>query len=235
MSDVVYATAEQIRMAMDGSGTGDDVGLLLIATAVSRWIDGYMGYKEVGFVASDTATNRIYAGDAERYLWIDPCIEITAVTMKDSVTDTAYNVSFTVGTHVIGFRGDPKDKFIEYNTVPYHGIILLPNATRSYFTSGKYASEKGFSVHQDDSQDVVASPTVQVMAKWGYSATVPEIIKQATVMQSIRYYKRQRGAMADAVLSGDFNIQQYNRMLDPDIKALLTMSRLKHPVAIGGR
>lgn len=234
VSSEVYATAEQIRGAMDGTLTGDDGELGLIALAVSRWLDAYCGYLDVGFVAPDTATAKIYGADGENYLWIDPCTEITAVAMKDAVTDTTYSVAFTVGTHVLGFRGDPQSKFIEYNKTPYHGIKLQPNAPRSYFTDGRYMTERGFPVHPDDLRKTTFTPTVQVTAKWGYAAEIPPIINRVTIMQSIRIYKRQKGAMADSVLSGDFNIQQYNKMIDPDIKAMLTFSRMKNS-SLGGR
>ena len=234
VSTEVYASADDIRTAMGGASASDDSDLELTAMAVSRWLDAYCGYPDVGFLAQTTATPKLYSADGERYLWIDPCIEVTAVAMKDSVTDTTYTVSFTPGTHVIGFRGDPTSKFIEYNKTPYHGIVILPNAPRSYFLNGQYATEKGFPVHPDDVEFATHTPTVQVTAKWGYASEVPEIIKRATIMQTIRLYKRQKGAMADAVLSGDFNIQQYNKMIDPDIKAMLTFSRLKNS-QLGGR
>lgn len=234
VSSEIYCSASEIRSAMDGTSSSDDSELLLLASVASRLIDGYMGYKDVGFVAESIASIRTYSGDSKRYLWVDPCTEITSVAMKDSVTETTYSVSFTVGTHVTGFRGDPKSKFVEFNKTPYHGILILPNAPRTYFVSGKYASEKGFPIHPDDIENAIYMPTVQVTAKWGYATTVPPIIKRATIMQSIYLYKRGMGAMASRVLSSDFNLQEFARMIDPAIKGLLMLSQLKNP-NFGGR
>lgn len=237
VSTEVYCTAEEIRDEFSGTNTDDDAKLTAIATAVSRMIDGFMGYPETGFVASDTATAREFTTEPKSYVWTPPCVEVTSVAMKESVTQNTYDVNLAVGTDVRGFRGDPESPMVEYSRVPYHGIILLAGAKRRRFTDGRFTgTARGFPVHPDDTTTVTYLPTVQIMAKWGYAVTVPEPIKRAAIMQSTRLYKRGEGAMADMLLSGDFNMQRYVSMLDPDVKVMLKFSRLGNPaVKFGGR
>jgi len=228
-----YASAEDVRRQMDAKSKADNGIIESIILAVSRMIDGFMGYKEVGFKALTTATEREYATASERYAWIDPCTEITAVAMKDAVTDTSYGVSLTIGTHVRGFAGSPKSKFVNFNRTPYHGIILLPNAPRRVFAQGNYGELSDFQVHPDDVFDSAFYPTLKVTAKWGYATDVPEPIKQATIMQSIRVYKRVGGGMADALLTGDFGQSRFLSKLDKDVQVMLNMSGLKRAKFIG--
>lgn len=233
-STEVYCTAAEIRAEMNLNSTSDDTKLTAIATAASRLIDGYMGYARDGFVAPETAVAREFTSLPRRHAWIDPCIAFTSIYTKESVTDTTYPTQLVIGTDVRGFQGDPKSQFVEYNQTPYHGILLMPNASRRVFVNGAYDNETGFPIHPDDAAGAVYQPTIQITARWGHSEAVPAPIKQATIMQSIRIYKRGAGGMADALLSSDFTQQRFMSMLDKDVKVLLNFSGLRR-TNMGGR
>lgn len=227
-----YCNAEDVRTQI-GAKSKDDNGIIeSIIGAVSRMIDGYMGYQDIGFKALTTATIREYATTATKHAWIDPCIEITSVKMKSAITDTTYSITLTVGTHVRGFSGSPNSRFTNFNKLPYHGIILLPNASRRLFLQGNFSDNSGFSIHPDDVGSAYL-PTIEVTAKWGYAETVPDPIKQACIMQSIRVYKRVQGGMADALLNADFGQSRFLSKMDKDVKVLLDMSGLRRPKFVG--
>lgn len=234
-SEAVYATAAEIRTSIGQNSETADTHLLRIATAVSRLIDGFCGRQTDGFVALATAAAREYAGDGQRYLWIDECIAISSVGIKNSVTQAAYTT--LEATEWRGFRGDPKTpSSLNFNGLPYHGLMLTANARQYFFLNGAFLAPLGFPLSPDvpRARESIYEPTVTVTAKWGYSAAVPPTIKEACIMQSARVYKREQGAMADALLTGDFGQMQYLSELDKDVKVMLTKSGLMRPT-IGGR
>lgn len=235
-SSEVYASAAEIRASFDQQSGVDDAVLNRIAAAVSRLIDGFCGRQNDGFVAGSTATAREYAGDGRRHLWIDECIAITSVGIKQSITDSSYT---TLNTNEWrGFRGDPKTPAsLNFNALPYHGLMLTANARQYFFLNGAFLAPVGFPLSPDvphPHDGGIYEPTVSVTAKWGYALEVPAPIKEAVIMQCERVYKREKGAMADALLTGDFGQMQYLSELDKDVKVFLKFSGLMRPT-IGGR
>jgi hypothetical protein len=232
-----YCTPVEVRGQMKGESSADDTILTAMILAVSRFLDGYMGRAEDGFVALSTATARLYPGTGLRWLWIDECVSITSVKVKDAVTDTAYNTTLGAGEYR-GFRGDPRTpNSVNFNRLPYHGLMLSAASRKSYFLEGSFQSINSYYNYNDRDRDIseVFEPTIEVTAKWGYAVTLPPIIKQAAIMQTTRIYKRMQGGMADALLSPDFGQSRFISDLDKDVKVLLNMSRLKRPQFGGGR
>jgi hypothetical protein len=85
-----------------------------------------------------------------------------------------------------------------------------------------------------EGEEVRGIPTVQVTAKWGYSAVVPPTITKACEMQVVRWYKRFEGAMADALASAELGQLLYRQELDPDVKFILVGGRYVKP-SVGRR
>lgn len=235
-SSEVYCSAAEIRAAMKAVSTDDDAMLLAIAGAVSRLIDGFMGYAEDGFVAQSTATARVYPGSGRRWMWIDICTAISSVKVKEAVTDTSFGTTLATGDYR-GFRGDPTNaSTVNFNKLPHHGLFLSAAASQSRWLEGSYSDSRFYFYNDRDGEsDYVFEPTVEITAKWGYATTVPAPIKQAAIMQCERIYKRQQGGMADALLSPDFGQSRFLSELDKDVKVLLNMSRLKRPQLGVGR
>ena len=59
-----------------------------------------------GFEATAVSTYRYYSGDGGAYLYIDDCIEVEEVAVKESPDDTTYTVWNS--TDWQAFAGDPR-------------------------------------------------------------------------------------------------------------------------------
>jgi hypothetical protein len=222
-----YCTAAEVFGAFNQSDqTTDLTQMNRIIDAVSRLIDGYMNRQDYGFVALSTADANVYAGDGKNYLWIADCVSITTVKMKTSLSSSTYDYTFTTG-EFIPFRGDSRRP--QYNKTPYTGILIAYNATYPRFTGGNPAniSRKWQRLHPDSNDSDVSLPTVEVTAKWGYSITVPPLIKEACIIESMRLYKQQEAGMADAGFNPNMGETRFVKSLHPTVKDMLDKTNLK--------
>jgi hypothetical protein len=64
--------------------------------------------------------------------------------------------------------------------------------------------------------------SVKITARWGYSTTVPEDIKQAVVIQVIRWFKRSQQSYQDAGAIVDLGQLRYVKQLDPDVQLIIS-------------
>lgn len=216
VSTNVYATVAELKARVGQATDGDDTILLALLTAVSRMWDRFCGRYEYGFVALASATAIQFPGRGDGWVYTEENIEVTAVGYKTSVTETTFTALTTADWRP--FRGSPKSRnSIRFDRVPYHGVMLTPNASISRFVDGNYSKLQGI------------EPTVEVTAKWGYSVLVPEEIKEATIAQATIFYKRGKGAWSDVLVSGDFGEARFVRALDPALKLLVKMTGLVKP------
>lgn len=221
-----YTTAANIRGLINKTSVADDAILTTLISAAELAINNFTNRPD-GFEAVAVATARKYTGSGRTYQWIDECVEITKVEVKDSPTDSTY-VSWAATDYLAG-SGDVKEP--NYNSLPYVFLIADPTGDYSTFTSGGYSFMRGF---PPDGEEVRGVPTVQVTARWGYSAVVPATITKACEMQTIRWYKRLESAMADALASAELGQLLYRQELDPDVKFILVGGRYVKP-SIGRR
>jgi hypothetical protein len=221
-----YATNLEVQNAIQLTAPSDTDNAVITAVvlAASNAIDRFCCRLD-GFIAPVTATARTYAGSGKPYQLIDECASVTTVAVKDAVTDTAY-VAWVVNTDYIPFTGDPE--FPDFNHTPYTGLMIAPNSAYSIFISGTYTTGRG-GFARDYSIVSRGLPTVQVTAKWGYATTVPEAVKEACIIQTARWFKRGQGAFSDALATGSLGDLQYRRVLDLDVRDLLTGARLVRP------
>lgn len=204
-----WATAQELRSRMNSVTTLNDLNLEAILTAAQNTISRFCNRPD-GFLAATTATTRLYAGSGNGYLSIDETPEITAVGVKSSTSDTVFTA--WAATDWIAFKGS--SRFPNFNKTPYEGLMVSPNGDYSYFRTG---SRRGF-------------PMVQITAKWGYALTIPEELKEASIMQAIQWFKREEGAMTTALASGDLGMLLYNKAVDPAVAMILVEGRYKKPV-----
>ena len=68
-------------------------------------------------------------------------------------------------------------------------------------------------------------PTVRVTAPWGYAIATPPEIREATVMQAARWYKRMQSSMSDTLADGELGMLLYRKALDPSIQRILVDGR----------
>jgi hypothetical protein len=219
-----YATVAELKKDInltDASGTWTAT-LQRCLDAATKAINRFCRRPD-GFVADTTATARYYPGSGGPVQRIDECASVTAVAVKDSSSDdedsytswTVGTVGSTTGADVFPATGDPE--YPDFNSTPHTFLLVGANGSYSTFPSGRYTTRGGFEPEFVTTRGV---PVVKVTARWGYAATVPDDIKEATIMQSARWYKRLQSAMADSVASADFGVLQY-RKLDPEIQHIL--------------
>lgn len=218
--NLAYCTPAEVRAQLGGKKAQDDDLLLKsMIAACARHINQLLG-KPLGFIAESTASVRIYPGSGRSYQYIDECISITTVAAKNSPTDSTYTA--WTAADWLAARGDPECP--EFNATPYDILLINPAGVETWFPAGGYYGPRGF----PPTVFGVSAPTVQVTARWGHAATIPEDIQQATVAQVARWYKRSEGAWEDTT-SNPREGQLVYRELDPDIQAILLGGRYWRP------
>jgi hypothetical protein len=221
-----YCTLSELRTQIDKDGTsgaGGDAALNLIIDGVSRAIDQHCNRPD-GFVAAAAGTARYYVGSGGHVQFIDECVAVSAVAVKDSVSDdedgyTAWTVG-TVGTTTSAdvFPASGSERFPNWMRTPYTMLVIGANGDYSVFTGGEYSGRAGFS---RDRSSVRGVPTVEVTARWGYAATVPAGIRQACITESARLFKRGEAAWADALTQNEFGVLRYVQEFDPVTRIML--------------
>lgn len=229
-TSAAYATVEEFRLHSGLTRETDDVEIAQLLDAGARGINRFCNRPD-GFQAVQTAATRYYAGQGKPYIFIDECVAITTVSVKDSASDTTYTAWTTPTTSFAGdgdwipFTGDPR--FPQFNRLPFTGVMVDPNGDYSSFTTGKYTSRGGFRPMVSVSRGL---PTVNILARWGHSDTIPSDVKVANLMQALRWSKRLHGGMATSVAAAEMGTIQLFSELDPDVKQFLVNGRYVRPV-----
>ena len=192
-----YATRNQIKAALR-IGTADTIDDDLIencAGAASRLIDGYCNRK---FWSVGSATSRVYTAEDDYYCSIDD-IAGTALTLKtSSLADGVFDTTWAVTDYQLEpLNGDLDGITWAYDKIRAVGDYLFPNVNANY---GSQA-------------------LVQVTATFGWPA-VPEPVKQATIIQASRLFKRYDSPLGVAGF-GDMGAIRVGRALDPDVAQLV--------------
>jgi len=230
---MAYATIGQLKSHIDKVTSTDDTVLTTLLEAATINIDRALNHYIPGyeyFDALNEATARIYPGSGLQYQRIEPCVEITQVDVKDSVTDTTYTA--WVPTDWIPYSGS--HTWPNFNDLPYTAIMIEPAGNYSAFTSGRYGARAYyFSPYREElspaRQQGRMVPTVQVTARWGFSETPPADIVAACLEQAARWYKREQSAQADVLASDELGTLLYRKRLDPDIARKLIDGRYLKP------
>lgn len=235
----VYANVIELREEMNLDSATDDATLVRILDAAERKINNFCNRPD-GFITDALASIRYFQGSGKPWQRISECLLIAQVAVKDSPSDdeddytnwTVGIVGTTTEADCFPARGHPKRPDFTLPAIcnkPFNLLVIAPNGNYPTFTGGEWTRKPGFrplSLHN------WGTPTVKVTARWGYSATVPDDIKIATIMQAARWYKRLQSAMADSVASAEMGQLFYRQTLDPDIKGILVDGRYVKP-AIG--
>lgn len=206
-----YATKAEVKAQINKTAIDDDDVIDAMITAASLAIDNFCNRPD-GFEASDTATARTYAGTGKPWQEMDEAAAITLVAVKKSTTDGAY--TSWASTDWIAYTGDPQRP--NFNKLPYAAIMIAVDGDYSAFLDGGLGA--------------ISQPTVQITAKWGYALTVPSPIKQATITQVARWYKRGESGWSDVLASGELGQLLYQKMIDPAVKFILVGGRYVRPV-----
>jgi len=193
-----YCTYADLAAYLIGTGIEsstayeDHLGNLI--TAASREIDHYCGRWD-GFFYNTTSST---ATAEERYF------------DGDGEDEQWIDHCLEIITLSVAESGD-LDTYTEwsssdYITWPYNKdyirkIICRHDGAKSIFHAGR--------------------KTVKMEAYWGFSKTIPEPIKTATIITAVRTFKRGMQAFADAGGMADLGQLFYVQQLDPQVKGIL--------------
>lgn len=207
MTTTPYATASELSIQTGVDLTKYTAQVTPLLLAVSEAINNQC-HRRDGFVADSVATARIFVGSGETYQNINECVNISSVAMKASISDTTYTALQSTEWIAYGGSSDRPDfNVLSYDEPrPYTGIMLTPGASSAYFLCG---------ITNTGRKRNVSFPTVQVTAKWGYAVTVPDAIKQATLIHAARFFKRGQMQWGDALANADFGEVRYVKKTDP--------------------
>lgn len=224
MTEAVYATAAELRAQPGITGAGDDLTLDLFLMAASRAIDGFTNRPD-GYVAGDSET-REFTGSGLPSMWVgDMCILTEVAISEDGTNFTTIDLS-----EVRGFQGAPEHP--NFNRSPFYGLLLMGNTFRIFpqvMGTAWFASMAGNS-SLDPNSVSAAQVNVMITGCWGYAVECPTLIKTATIAQAARWFKRGQSFWADASADNTSGVMLWKQALDPDIKMMLQLSRLKRPL-----
>lgn len=226
---MAYAVVDELKSEIGKASVLDDEKLQRLLDSSSNMIDKFCNRPD-GFLDDDLASARTYVGTGGTAQWIDECTAVTLVEVKDSPSDTTF-VSWAADDFFLA-TGDPE--FPNLNRLPRTLVIVSAIGDFQIFTSGTYTGLRGFR-RVPMARGV---PTVQITANWGYSTSIPDVIKQATLAQSSRWYQRGKSGWARATAQPEFGQLRFTgnvqSVLDEDIRAMLVASRMVMP-AVGRR
>lgn len=225
-STAEYTTPEEVREQIDKRLTTKDGPLTLMIRAASRAIDNACNRPD-GFLAPTLGTARLFTGSGDGIQRIDECAAVSLVEARDSGSGSY--VAWEAADWVAA-SGDPRAP--DFNSTPYTFLLATGDGASTFTPRVPGWGWRGWSADRDGgglsggSGRRGALPSVRVTARWGYALTVPDPIRQATITQVARWFKRGESAWADAVGSEQTGgVLMYRKPLDPDIVLLLRQGR----------
>lgn len=216
---MAYATLAEFKNQLNVTKSDTDLDTFLqkLLDTAEEIVDAAFGRTLDGFLADAVASDRYFTTRGGEFARIDECVEITGVQVKQGPTASEYKVWTSPATPYAGdgdwipLTGDPTSP--RFGKLPYTGLMIDPNGDYSAF------SESGDGL-----------PTMIVTGRWGYSDSVPEIIREVTIMQAARWYRTLRASMGASLATAEFTILKLRKTVDPDILELIRGSRLVRPV-----
>lgn len=190
-----YATLEDVKLAARIPDEIDDVLLELAIESASREIDSYV---ERVFFSFGTDT-RVYVPRTSNVVETDDIISVT--TLKTSTdADGVFDQTFTES---------------DFQLEPLNG---LAGGIETPFTRIRAVGDFFFPVFQP--RDIpTGRATIEVTGVFGFPS-IPIAIKQATVLASLRAYKRYESPTGVLGFS-DMGVVRVGARLDPDVQRLV--------------
>lgn len=197
-----YATLADVKGALRITDTIDDALLEVAIESASRLIDGYCNRY---FWLGPTGEQRYYYANDSYITWIDDCVSVDSL-------DTCGNLYYLYNVHW-NFAVQ-QDGSKDYELLP---VNKLANGSYSPFTAIRAVGHYLFPILGDNA-------LVRVTGQFGW-ASVPTAVKQATIIQASRIYKRLESPLGVAGIS-DIGIMRVGRGLDGDVQQLVEQYRL---------
>ena len=174
----------------------DNVDDSLLEMAIESASRAIDSYTNRNFYSSGTAT-RYYAPQNSYICETDDIISLSSLTTLDA--DDNYTVTWAAKDYQL----EPLNGFVDGFSVPYTRIRAIDDYV--FETLGGQA-------------------TVKVVGVFGYATAVPMSIKQATIIQASRIYKRLDSPLGVAGF-GDMGVMRVSSKLDPDVAQLVDSFR----------
>lgn len=192
-----YVTRDEIKQGLPDSSWGSDydAGLDVLAARASRAIDMHLKRKPGAFYVNADVT-LYFDGSGNSQLWIE---ELAAAPTSVQVAETGVLTTLTswASTDYVLWPYNALD----YGT-PYLRLdVDLMSGTKSLW----YGYRKA----------------VKIVGKFGFSTTVPGEIKEAAIIQAVRWFKRGQQAFADVGAVEALGQLKYVQRLDPDVAGIL--------------
>ena len=192
-----YVDKTDLKNMIGLSGTSQDNNIDNAINASSRLIDQITGRH---FYKSESVQVKYFTPD-NHYILDVPDIATTTglIVQLDTTDDGSHNKTITLDTdfylkaiNVTDLEGD--------NDIPYQTLVILDKRSSERFDP-----------------DIVKN--VKITATWGYNS-VPDAIKQATLLQASRLWKRKDSPFS-TYGSGDTGETELFQKMDPDAKTLI--------------
>jgi hypothetical protein len=201
-----YATLNDVKTAARIQDGVDDSLLELAIESASRMIDEYTMRN---FYNAGTAV-RVFVPDHNDVVAIDD-----AVSISESAVSTMLNKTYDQVWSAVDYQLEPLNGVADglagwpITRIRAVGTYEFPDGNTRYRYEGRYGQE-----------DIA---TVQVTGVWGWSA-VPAAIKQATIIQAMRIFKRLDSPLG-VISSPDTGFFRVSNRIDPDVAMLLNSYR----------
>ena len=191
-----YATLAEVKAAARITDSIDDSLLETAIESSSRDIDAYT--ERVFFNTGATAVTRIYIPENIFLLETDDIISVTSIK-----SDTTGEGGF-----------DQTWASTDYQLEPLNGIV---GGIATPFTRVRAVGDYLWPIYEP--RDINAGQaSVQIVARFGFDS-IPSAIKQATILSSLRAYKRYESPTGVLGFS-DMGVVRIGR-LDPDVARLI--------------
>ena len=206
-----YCTYAEIKAVMPDSPlvqmgqTEHATAFDALITRASRLIDREVGAWPNYFYPTTDDAIRYFDGNGEEELWIDECMSITTLAVAES--GETCSTGYTTWSST------------EYEVWPYN-----------YSETGQPIMRLDINMNGDKGNFPPYRKAVKLTGVFGYSSTPPEDIKQACIIQVVRWYMRAKQSYQDAGANVDLGSMVYVQQLDPDIKELLHAYRIGNMV-----
>lgn len=195
---MAYATLLELKgfIGIPSADTADDTTLQLALDAASDQVDRFC---DRTFLADAAPTTRWYQVDHTGWVDVDPISTTTGlVVATDDNGDGTAETTWTLGTD---FRLEPINAALQSPVQPWTRLVTL--GTR-WFPRLQFR------------------PGVSVTARFGWpGGTAPQVVKEATLIQSSRLWKRKDAPFG---VAGSVEFGSEMRLLaklDPDVESLL--------------
>jgi hypothetical protein len=205
-----YCTREELQASMpELTGAQWDTYeaiLEALVTRASRAIDTFCNREPGAFFVEDDTT-RYFDGSGERTLWTG---ELAAPPTSLSVAESGDidDSSGTGGDYTLWAASD-------YLLWPYNALLeQIPFLRIDVDTLN--GTKTGFYRYPK---------SVKLVGKFGFSATTPAGLKQATLIQASRWFKRGQQAWEDTGAVAELNTLRYVQRMDPDVALMVDSFR----------